>query len=313
MSRSFGDLRLKDPKPLVISDPEIRVEELTPKDEFIILASDGLWDVISDQKAVEIVKKCSNVEEASRKLVETALALGTMDNTTVIVIKLDWCIDFITQDEIEGRVDSSKVPEKKPPKEEIKPAESPQKAVASFRNSLESFNTDREQLPKGIYPQVSSSGIKLKVLIPSLEATKLMKFDTNTTIQEIKKAILLKHRFTDPSECFQIYHKEDEKEDQLLEEEKTVADFSLKDMVCNHTILSSPMQDIVELRRIGSPSRRPSIVEGNPFAFSEALPGSNEAQAESISQAPPTVKDSAKRSHRVTALWYVDTHHILLY
>jgi hypothetical protein len=39
MSRSFGDLRLKEPKHLVISDPEIRVEQLTPKDEFVILAS----------------------------------------------------------------------------------------------------------------------------------------------------------------------------------------------------------------------------------------------------------------------------------
>lgn len=39
MSRSFGDLRLKEPLPLVISEPEIRIEELTPKDEFLILAS----------------------------------------------------------------------------------------------------------------------------------------------------------------------------------------------------------------------------------------------------------------------------------
>ena len=39
MSRSFGDLRLKDPLPLVISEPEFRVEELTPKDQFVIIAS----------------------------------------------------------------------------------------------------------------------------------------------------------------------------------------------------------------------------------------------------------------------------------
>ena len=31
MSRSFGDLRLKEPVPLVISEPEINIEELTPK------------------------------------------------------------------------------------------------------------------------------------------------------------------------------------------------------------------------------------------------------------------------------------------
>lgn len=39
MSRSFGDLRLKSPKSLVICDPEIRIEELTPLDQFIIIAS----------------------------------------------------------------------------------------------------------------------------------------------------------------------------------------------------------------------------------------------------------------------------------
>lgn len=39
MSRAFGDLRLKEPLPLVLSEPEIRIEELTPKDEFLIIAS----------------------------------------------------------------------------------------------------------------------------------------------------------------------------------------------------------------------------------------------------------------------------------
>ena len=34
MSRSFGDLRLKEPVPLVISEPEINIEELTPKGKF---------------------------------------------------------------------------------------------------------------------------------------------------------------------------------------------------------------------------------------------------------------------------------------
>ncbi len=43
---------------MVISDPEIRVEELTPKDQFVIIATDGLWDVVSDQKAVNIARKC---------------------------------------------------------------------------------------------------------------------------------------------------------------------------------------------------------------------------------------------------------------
>jgi hypothetical protein len=39
MSRSFGDLRLKYPLNLVTADPEIRVEELSPLDQFVIIAS----------------------------------------------------------------------------------------------------------------------------------------------------------------------------------------------------------------------------------------------------------------------------------
>jgi serine/threonine protein phosphatase PrpC len=104
MSRSFGDLRLKEPLQLVICDPEIRMEELTPKDQFLILASDGLWDVLTDQKAVEIVRKCTTPEEGAKKLVETALQMGTMDNTTAIVVKLNWALDFLTQDEIDGKI-----------------------------------------------------------------------------------------------------------------------------------------------------------------------------------------------------------------
>jgi len=143
-----------------------------------------------------------------------------------------------------------------------------------------------------LFPLLSSAGIKLKVLIPSLEATKLMKFDTNTSIKDIKKAIILKHRFTEPPEFFQIYRKGDVNEDYLLDDDKTVADCNLKDM------------ESVEMRRIGSQARRPSTVEGNPFAFSEALPpGLSEEQAESISQATPTVKDISNRSHRITSLW----------
>jgi len=101
MSRSFGDLRLKEPLKMVISEPEMRVEELTSKDRFLIIASDGLWDVLSDQKACDIVRRYDSPEEASKRLVDYALSLGTMDNTTAIVVKLNWYLDFLTEDELE--------------------------------------------------------------------------------------------------------------------------------------------------------------------------------------------------------------------
>ncbi|CAA6655479.1 unnamed protein product [Spirodela intermedia] len=55
MSRAIGDKYLK---PIVISDPEIRVRERTPEDEFLIIASDGMWDVLSNDLACDIVRRC---------------------------------------------------------------------------------------------------------------------------------------------------------------------------------------------------------------------------------------------------------------
>lgn len=56
MSRAIGDSYLK---PFVISDPEVRVvERKDGEDEFLILASDGLWDVVSNEVACNVVRSC---------------------------------------------------------------------------------------------------------------------------------------------------------------------------------------------------------------------------------------------------------------
>lgn len=49
-SRSFGDVELKIPDPLVIAEPETRVVDLTPEDWAVLLACDGVFDVLSDQE-----------------------------------------------------------------------------------------------------------------------------------------------------------------------------------------------------------------------------------------------------------------------
>ena len=56
MSRAIGDSYLK---PFVIADPEVRVmERKDGEDEFLILASDGLWDVVSNEVACHVVRSC---------------------------------------------------------------------------------------------------------------------------------------------------------------------------------------------------------------------------------------------------------------
>jgi protein phosphatase 2C len=57
ISYSFisGDYYLK---PYVSAEPEVTAVERTEKDEFLVLASDGLWDVVSNEVACNVVRAC---------------------------------------------------------------------------------------------------------------------------------------------------------------------------------------------------------------------------------------------------------------
>ncbi|KAL5214013.1 hypothetical protein ABZP36_003165 [Zizania latifolia] len=55
MSRALGDKYLK---PEVICEPDITITERTVEDECVILASDGMWDVISNETASDVARQC---------------------------------------------------------------------------------------------------------------------------------------------------------------------------------------------------------------------------------------------------------------
>lgn len=55
ISDDTGDRYLK---PYVISDPEVTLTRRSKKDKFIILASDGLWDVMTPRYAGQVTHKC---------------------------------------------------------------------------------------------------------------------------------------------------------------------------------------------------------------------------------------------------------------
>ncbi|KAL0304394.1 UNVERIFIED_CONTAM: putative protein phosphatase 2C 8 [Sesamum radiatum] len=112
-SRSIGDYYLK---PFVIAKPEVRVTSRSDADEFLIVASDGLWDVVSNDVACQVVRKClegqvkrsnlphfsmlqdhnhtdslmskSGAGQAAAVLVELAMARGSKDNISVTVVEL---------------------------------------------------------------------------------------------------------------------------------------------------------------------------------------------------------------------------------
>ncbi|CAN6998002.1 unnamed protein product [Brassica rapa subsp. trilocularis] len=56
-SRAIGDNYLK---PYVSSEPEVTVTERIEEDEFMILASDGLWDVVTNDAACATVQMYLN-------------------------------------------------------------------------------------------------------------------------------------------------------------------------------------------------------------------------------------------------------------
>ena len=45
-------------KPYVTSEPEVTITERTVEDECLILASDGLWDVVSNETACGVARMC---------------------------------------------------------------------------------------------------------------------------------------------------------------------------------------------------------------------------------------------------------------
>ncbi|KAK7270170.1 hypothetical protein RIF29_23120 [Crotalaria pallida] len=70
----YAKFRVREPfkRPLLSSEPSITVHQLQPHDQFIILASDGLWEHVSNQEAVDIVQNNPRSGSA-RRLVKVAL------------------------------------------------------------------------------------------------------------------------------------------------------------------------------------------------------------------------------------------------
>ncbi|KAM6502287.1 Protein phosphatase 2C (PP2C)-like domain containing protein [Amanita muscaria] len=84
VTRSLGDPSMKE---FVVGAPYTTETELCEDDEFLVLACDGLWDVISDQGAVELVQDVQDAQEASEMLLSYALLHHTTDNVTVLVVR----------------------------------------------------------------------------------------------------------------------------------------------------------------------------------------------------------------------------------
>ncbi|CAB4270966.1 unnamed protein product [Prunus armeniaca] len=91
VSRAIGDRQLKQ---WVIAEPETTILRINPECEFLVLASDGLWDKVTNQEAVDVVRPlCVGTDKpemfsACKKLVDLSIGRGSMDDTSVMIIQL---------------------------------------------------------------------------------------------------------------------------------------------------------------------------------------------------------------------------------
>jgi serine/threonine protein phosphatase PrpC len=86
MTRSLGDRWFRPVG--VIGEPEVAQHGIGADDVAVVVATDGVWDVLGPEDAARVVRARRTAQAAAQALVETALAAGTRDNVTGVVIRL---------------------------------------------------------------------------------------------------------------------------------------------------------------------------------------------------------------------------------
>ena len=84
LTRSIGDLEMKNYG--VIATPSIKKHCLTQDDMYVVLASDGVWDIIDQDKLTSLGEGSAN--DVCDRIVKFAVNGGTRDNVSCIVVKL---------------------------------------------------------------------------------------------------------------------------------------------------------------------------------------------------------------------------------
>jgi len=99
VSRAIGDVDFKQTYGLgqaeqaVTCAPEITEHNRSENDDFIIIACDGLWDVMTNEEATTFVRERRTQEHGdlrivAQQLAENAVDIGSTDNVTSLIINL---------------------------------------------------------------------------------------------------------------------------------------------------------------------------------------------------------------------------------
>ena len=87
LTRSFGDKEMK--KYGVLSTPDIFCHNIDENDLFVIIASDGVWDVVEEDEIFKLSQDKISSNDFSKKIIELAKERDTHDNISCIVVKLN--------------------------------------------------------------------------------------------------------------------------------------------------------------------------------------------------------------------------------
>ncbi|PIA45628.1 hypothetical protein AQUCO_01600092v1 [Aquilegia coerulea] len=96
VTRALGDWHIEGMKETdehggpLSAEPELKLITLTKEDEFLIIGSDGIWDVFTSQNAIDFTRRRlqehNDVKLCCKEMVEEAIKRGAIDNLTVVVI-----------------------------------------------------------------------------------------------------------------------------------------------------------------------------------------------------------------------------------
>ena len=85
MSRALGDTELK---PYVTCEPRIAVGLLGKENDYVVLACDGVWDVLEPQTVITLARRAGDPQRGAEDIKDTALREGSTDNVSVIVLDM---------------------------------------------------------------------------------------------------------------------------------------------------------------------------------------------------------------------------------
>jgi protein phosphatase 2C family protein 2/3 len=95
VARSIGDAQLKHMyQGQIIAMPDYKKIALDETHHYMVMATDGLWDVMSSEEAVNVVhamfQRCRNLDFIAEHLQNEAIKRGSSDNITVCVVCFAW-------------------------------------------------------------------------------------------------------------------------------------------------------------------------------------------------------------------------------